>query len=162
MYPAPVVPNFRAAMKITLGASGSPERAPGSSRLHEMVSMPHDSSISGRLGWEKRATAIIRFDPEARLARRARLGPIFPPAPRINRSPSSAAMAAVSASLGRDNSSSSSDSDIPLAFYAVKGGVEITHAAVHSTGRSGTHAAPDRSPLRPPPPRATRPRRQRP
>jgi len=48
---------------------------------------------------------------DARRASRARLGPIFPPAPRMSRSPSSEAIAAASADAGRDSRSSRSASE---------------------------------------------------
>ena len=63
-----------------------------------MVSTPRDSSRTRSLRLEKRETAITlpRLEPasSARLAIRARVGPIFPPAPRTRMSPESPPQAA--------------------------------------------------------------------
>lgn len=76
-----------------------------------MVSMPHDWSFSGRRGEEKRETAMIRRGvpaaSEARLAMRASVGPIFPPAPRMRMSPGSEASARTVDSPGSLSASSS-------------------------------------------------------
>ena len=75
-------------MKITFGASGSAASAAGSSRSAVSVLTPWRSRRSRSVGSEKRETAMTRrAGLRARRAMRARVGPIFPPAPRIRRSP---------------------------------------------------------------------------
>src|SRR5436305_2580522 len=85
---------------------------PGSSRSPAIVSIPDFVSSEGRALFVNRATAITRFftpaRSAARRANRARLGPILPPAPRINRSPSSAAIAEAVSSSGSESNSSRS------------------------------------------------------
>ena len=70
-----------------------------------------------------RATAMIFFRTPAfsaaRRALRAKLGPIFPPAPKMSKSPSSCAMAAISASDGRERNSSSSGTDLISVFICM-------------------------------------------
>src|SRR5262249_13538007 len=93
-YSEPLVPNFRAAMKITFGISGTLAKAPGLNRSHAIVSTPHFSRSQRMDSSENLDTATTRLlRPASRMARRtsfAKLGPIFPPAPRIRMSPSRA------------------------------------------------------------------------
>src|SRR3984893_6753209 len=125
----PVVPNFRAAMKITFRMSGNLERAPGCRRSTANVSMPSDARLARSGFSEKRATAMMFLRmpafSAARWALRARLGPIFPPAPKISKSPSSCVMAAMSASDGRDRISSSSGTDFISVFVGMLNLVQI-------------------------------------
>src|SRR6266446_6441316 len=73
--------------------------------------MPSDAKLSRKRGSENLATATILLQTSpfwaARRARLAKLGPIFPPAPRMSKSPASCAIAAASASDGRERISSS-------------------------------------------------------
>ncbi|MDT4809012.1 hypothetical protein FQZ97_418840 [compost metagenome] len=85
-------PNLRPAMKTTLAHGGSAAMAARSSRSQAMVSMPCASSASRTPASLKRATAITRRPGMAFFARRASVGPILPPTPRIIRSPSRRAM----------------------------------------------------------------------
>src|SRR5882724_733749 len=98
-------------MKMTFGASGNFESAPGSRRSATRVSMPSGAKLSRRRLSENRATATILLRTPALSAalraRLAKLGPIFPPAPRMSKSPASRAIAAASASDGRERISSS-------------------------------------------------------
>ncbi len=88
----PVAPNFMAAMKRMFGTSGRDCSARSSSRSARRVSTPHPFSWAIAPASEKRATPMTRrvtpAASEARLAMRARVGPILPAAPRTRRSPS--------------------------------------------------------------------------
>ena len=65
------------------------------------------SRLGQGAGSENRATAITRrARPASRVARtasRARLGPIFPPAPRMRMSPSSTRIASITSGVGCDS-----------------------------------------------------------
>jgi hypothetical protein len=103
--------HFRAAIKITFSTSGSLARSSRSRRSHAIDSIPCASSASGIALSLKRETPITRIFLSAATAERrmscARVGPIFPPTPRIRTSPCGSRMAATSASVGRDIRSSS-------------------------------------------------------
>ena len=87
----PEEPNLRPAMNTTLASFGSASTCSRSSRSAAMHSMPPAASCSRRPGSLKRATPITRLPGAARLASRARVGPILPPTPRMMRSPASCA-----------------------------------------------------------------------
>ena len=77
-----------------------------------IVSIPAFCKFSCTLGVEKRETPItllvIPARSMARFACLASVGPIFPPTPRMRISPSSAAIAAITASVGSDKYDSNS------------------------------------------------------
>ncbi len=106
----PADPNFRPAMKTTCGASGRPATADSSSRSQRIVSTPHASSVRCCSGDEKRETPMTRCvrpaASMARLAIRARVGPILPATPRTITSPSARRIASIAASEGSLSSSS--------------------------------------------------------
>src|SRR5436190_6959326 len=74
---------------MTFGNFGSASIWARSSKSAAMHSIPAAVSCSRRPFSLKRATPTMRLLGAARLASRARLGPIFPPTPRMMRSPSS-------------------------------------------------------------------------
>ena len=88
-----------------------------------MHSMPQEPSFSRRPGSLKRATPMTRLPGAARLARRARVGPILPPTPRIMRSPGSAPSSAWSAGDGTVITSSSWSSSAKRSGQAAVGPV---------------------------------------
>ena len=87
-----------------------------------MVSTPCAASSAGRVGLLKRATAMMRRRvprrSAARRAKRANDGPILPPTPKIKSSPSSAAIASASASVGLESCSSSSARSL-MSMFAI-------------------------------------------
>ena len=97
---SPVAPNLRPAMKTTLAAFGSFSSCARSSRSAATGSTPALTSASRTPGSLKRATPITRLPGAARLARRARVGPILPPTPSTMMSPGVRARSAISASDG--------------------------------------------------------------
>src|SRR6266576_4199487 len=108
----PVVPNFMPAIKTMLAASGRAESDFGSSKSPRTVSTPCACSCDSNRGEENRETPITRRETpaisDARFAMRARVGPIFPPTPKMTMSPSRAPSVSVAASVGSLRSSSSS------------------------------------------------------
>ena len=81
-----------------------------SSRSQAMVSIPCAANTSRTAASVNRATPMIRLDGAARLASRARVGPILPLAPRIVMSPSMAERSRISAAEGSVMKSSSAAS----------------------------------------------------
>ena len=104
----PVEPNLRPAMNTTFGASVNFASASRDSRSASMHSIPCCSSRSRRPGSEKRATPMTRRPESARLAIRAKVGPIFPPTPSTTRSPGTRSSVSISAVEGRLITSSTS------------------------------------------------------
>src|SRR5438046_1946083 len=95
-----------------LAASGSAEGDFGSSKSQRSVSTPHICNCDSNSEDEKRETPITRRETpaisDALLAMRARVGPIFPPTPKMTMSSSRAASVPMTASVGSLRSSSSS------------------------------------------------------
>src|SRR5262245_28593352 len=96
----PADPNLRPAMNTTLASLGSASISLRSSRSASMHSTPHPASFSRVPFSLKRATPTTRLSGAARLARRASVGPIFPPTPSTMMSPGSCCHAAVKAADG--------------------------------------------------------------
>src|SRR5690606_18836110 len=94
-------------MKMTFFALGRASTCARSRRSAVIVSMPQPSSRSRSSGSLKRATPMMRFPGAAARARRASVGPILPPTPRMMMSPSTRAISAMRAALGRERKSSS-------------------------------------------------------
>ena len=78
---------MRPAMKTTLAGFGSASICLRSRKSASMHSTFHAVSFSRNPISVNRATPIIRLSGAARLANRASVGPIFPPTPRMMRSP---------------------------------------------------------------------------
>src|SRR6267154_2707428 len=95
-----------------LGASGRAESDFGSSKSQRSVSTPHSCNCDSNLEDEKRETPITRRETpamsDALFAMQARVGPIFPPTPKMTMSPSRAPSVGMTASVGSLRSSSSS------------------------------------------------------
>jgi hypothetical protein len=108
------VPNFWPARKMTLGVSGSEASDAQSVRSARTTSTPVSVGWSARGPLLKRETARTRRGPPAwsaaRRTMRATEGPIFPPAPRTATSPGQSSSAWITPTVGRERSSSSSDS----------------------------------------------------
>ena len=96
----PEEPNLRPAMNTTLASFGSASTCRRSRRSAAMHSMPPAASCSRRPGSLKRATPTTRLPGAARLASRAKVGPILPPTPRMMRSPASCPSSAAKAADG--------------------------------------------------------------
>ena len=116
-------------MNTTFGASGRCATASRSSRSQHIVSTPASRSVRSVSGEENRDTAITRrtcvpsASRAARIAMRASVGPILPPAPRTTRSPGQAASARTVAVCGSDSSASSPARVDGFAFIACAGSV---------------------------------------
>src|SRR6202030_962514 len=95
-----------------LAASGRAESEFESSKSQRTVSTPQACKCDSNLEDEKRETPITRRETpamsDALFAMRARVGPIFPPTPKMTMSPSRAASVRTTASDGSLRSSSSS------------------------------------------------------
>ena len=103
----PLEPNLRPAMNTTFSIFGRRSISPRSSKSQAMHSTPQASSFSRSPGSVKRATPTTRLPGAARLARRARVGPILPPTPRTRISPESRFSSAPSSGEGVVMTSSS-------------------------------------------------------
>ena len=98
---SPVAPNLRLAMNTTLAALGRRSSASRSSKSADTASTPARASASRTPGSLKRATPITRLPSgAARLASRARVGPILPPTPSTRMSPCSVLRSATNAGDG--------------------------------------------------------------
>src|SRR5471032_89737 len=78
----PAAPNLRPAINTMLAALGNFSNAARSSRSAGIASTPAFSKASRTPGSLNRATPITRLEGAARLASRAKVGPILPPTPR--------------------------------------------------------------------------------
>src|SRR6476619_7025023 len=94
-----------------LASSGSASTDLRSRRSHATVSTPCSASRSRTERSLKRATPMTRRDGDARLARRASVGPILPATPRMKRSPSTVARSSTRARVGRVRKSSRASTD---------------------------------------------------
>src|SRR5450759_3236742 len=103
----PLEPNLRPAMNTTFSIFGRRSISPRSSKSQAMHSTPQPSSFSRSPGSVKRATPTTRLPGAARLARRASVGPILPPTPRMRISPASRFSSAPSSGEGVVMTSSS-------------------------------------------------------
>ena len=106
----PEAPNFIPAIKSTLGASGNSRTESVSNKSQVTVSTPEASKRNLTSESENLATAITFAEQPARsiafLAIFARVGPIFPPAPRTRISPDNSEKSETKASPGSDKCAS--------------------------------------------------------